>query len=102
RRHTRFSRDWSSDVCSSDLAPEKSGAYPYVCTYPGHGFIMYGVMYVSHDQNMPPELEDENIPPSRRTKTALGERDHSTHSVSAVQEPQPLHPYDLVPPLYYR
>src|SRR5690606_39721933 len=25
RRHTRFSRDWSSDVCSSDL--EGSGAY---------------------------------------------------------------------------
>src|SRR5690606_40422277 len=22
RRHTRFSRDWSSDVCSSDLAKE--------------------------------------------------------------------------------
>src|SRR5690606_40314451 len=22
RRHTRFSRDWSSDVCSSDLAEE--------------------------------------------------------------------------------
>src|SRR5690606_40485607 len=22
RRHTRFSRDWSSDVCSSDLRPE--------------------------------------------------------------------------------
>src|SRR2546422_8291755 len=22
RRHTRCSRDWSSDVCSSDLAPE--------------------------------------------------------------------------------
>src|SRR5690606_39336830 len=22
RRHTRFSRDWSSDVCSSDLASE--------------------------------------------------------------------------------
>src|SRR6266700_7180501 len=21
RRHTRFSRDWSSDVCSSDLGP---------------------------------------------------------------------------------
>src|SRR5690606_39341718 len=21
RRHTRFSRDWSSDVCSSDLVP---------------------------------------------------------------------------------
>src|SRR5690606_25187219 len=23
RRHTRFSRDWSSDVCSSDLAPAR-------------------------------------------------------------------------------
>src|SRR5690606_39445580 len=23
RRHTRFSRDWSSDVCSSDLGPRK-------------------------------------------------------------------------------
>src|SRR5436309_16068930 len=22
RRHTRFSRDWSSDVCSSDLIPQ--------------------------------------------------------------------------------
>src|SRR5207302_5821067 len=27
RRHTRFSRDWSSDVCSSDLAP----ADPLLC-----------------------------------------------------------------------
>src|SRR5690606_40300435 len=25
RRHTRFSRDWSSDVCSSDLAVRRSG-----------------------------------------------------------------------------
>src|SRR5690606_39875753 len=24
-RHTRFSRDWSSDVCSSDLADEAAG-----------------------------------------------------------------------------
>src|SRR5690606_33207975 len=27
-------------------APTEPGAYPYVCTYPGHGFVMYGVMYV--------------------------------------------------------
>src|SRR5690606_40884518 len=26
RRHTRFSRDWSSDVCSSDLVPAGSEA----------------------------------------------------------------------------
>src|SRR5690606_39380768 len=24
RRHTRFSRDWSSDVCSSDLADDRA------------------------------------------------------------------------------
>src|SRR5690606_39976423 len=27
RRHTRFSRDWSSDVCSSDLADASSGSF---------------------------------------------------------------------------
>src|SRR5690606_41023188 len=26
RRHTRFSRDWSSDVCSSDLNAQNAGA----------------------------------------------------------------------------
>src|SRR5690606_39287067 len=26
RRHTRFSRDWSSDVCSSDLLPGYGGS----------------------------------------------------------------------------
>src|SRR5690606_40087130 len=32
RRHTRFSRDWSSDVCSSDLMPavDRSGLQPDV------------------------------------------------------------------------
>src|SRR5690606_39335121 len=31
RRHTRFSRDWSSDVCSSDLraTPDNAGDYHY-------------------------------------------------------------------------
>src|SRR5690606_39431680 len=27
RRHTRFSRDWSSDVCSSDLAAAPSSSF---------------------------------------------------------------------------
>src|SRR5690606_39632115 len=30
-RHTRFSRDWSSDVCSSDLAPGLPGGPPRRC-----------------------------------------------------------------------
>src|SRR5690606_39759045 len=36
RRHTRFSRDWSSDVCSSDLAAraeERSSGAIYVHAY---------------------------------------------------------------------
>src|SRR5690606_40532187 len=28
RRHTRFSRDWSPDVCSSDLGADDPGAEP--------------------------------------------------------------------------
>src|SRR5207302_6355295 len=32
RRHTRFSRDWSSDVCSSDLGdPARSDGWVRVC-----------------------------------------------------------------------
>src|SRR5690606_39742980 len=31
RRHTRFSRDWSSDVCSSDVAAEYLVIFLYLC-----------------------------------------------------------------------
>src|SRR5690606_39459017 len=34
RRHTRFSRDWSSDVCSSDLPAA------YTATFPHGGMII--------------------------------------------------------------
>src|SRR5690606_39498429 len=32
RRHTRFSRDWSSDVCSSDLPRQRRGVFFLVVT----------------------------------------------------------------------
>ncbi|HEX6924584.1 MAG TPA: hypothetical protein VF167_04115 [Longimicrobiaceae bacterium] len=52
-------------------APSEPGAYPYVCTFPGHGFVMYGVMYVGQE---PPALaSDENVPPGQRTPEAAGE-----------------------------
>src|SRR5690606_40842110 len=46
RRHTRFSRDWSSDVCSSDLG--KAGAQAGVILHAqgvgaGRGIIAGGV-----------------------------------------------------------
>jgi azurin len=46
-------------------APTEAGAYPYVCTFPGHGYVMYGVMYVG--QEMPALASDENVPPAQRT-----------------------------------
>src|SRR2546429_8716146 len=42
RRHTRCSRDWSSDVCSSDLLlPAFPGAQPYRDAY-SHRMLTYG------------------------------------------------------------
>lgn len=68
-------------------APAKTGAYPYVCTYPGHGFLMYGVMYVGNDDEALPDLAtDPHVPEARRQK----------------QQPARLHPYEISPPYWYR
>src|SRR5690606_40951395 len=40
RRHTRFSRDWSSDVCSSDLRPSITGHDCYYKTSHGPGYAL--------------------------------------------------------------
>src|SRR5690606_432432 len=44
RRHTRFSRDWSSDVCSSDLGLEV-GSYVggYLAAVRDHGWTFSGI-----------------------------------------------------------
>lgn len=42
-------------------APEEPGVYPYVCTFPGHGYRMYGAMYVG-DQELPSLAEDPHVP----------------------------------------
>ena len=42
-------------------APADKGVYPFVCTFPGHGMIMYGALYVGTP--MPPLDKDPNIPP---------------------------------------
>ncbi len=43
-------------------APDTEGVYPYVCTYPGHGMIMYGAMYVAKGGEMPLLTKDPNVP----------------------------------------
>jgi len=70
-------------------APEKEGVYPYVCTYPGHGSVMYGAMYVTNSL-LPPLANDKNIPEQRRVKD-----DEQTTNGSG-------HPYNMVLPSVYR
>jgi len=77
-------------------APTQSGVYPYVCTYPGHGFIMYGVMYVTPDSTLPDIRNDLNIPESRRQDDSVKERKEA--QTQAVPNP---HPYALIPPYLY-
>lgn len=96
---------WAIPVVSSEqtksitfTAPQKEGVYPYVCTYPGHGFVMYGAMYVSSSDEMPKLSEDLNIPISRRQlkpNTEIGTANH--HGSAKVNSLS-----NLVPPFINR
>jgi azurin len=70
-------------------APEKEGVYPYVCTYPGHGSVMYGAMYVTYNM-LPPLASDQNIPEKRR------------ESDEATEQKASGHPYNMILPSMYR
>ncbi|MEJ7692770.1 plastocyanin/azurin family copper-binding protein [Daejeonella sp.] len=100
---------WSIPVVSANqsatlsfTAPSQPGSYPYVCTYPGHGFIMYGVMYVANDAIMPDSKTDQNIPPSRREEKSVQSAGPSTSVSSNPMPHHTNHPYDLEPPFLYR
>lgn len=73
-------------------APEQEGVYPYVCTYPGHGYIMYGAMYVTSEP-LPPLAKDANVPPTRQAEAAAHVHHHA---------PPSPHPFALEYPLLYR
>jgi len=86
----------------SFTVPKQEGVYPYVCTLPGHGFIMFGAMYVNSDGKMPDIKDDLNIPPNRR------ETDHAVSSNQSMKhnehpkEIKALHPYSPISPYLYR
>lgn len=71
-------------------APAKEDVYPYVCTFPGHGLVMYGAMYVT-TKDLPPLEEDSNIPPANASGVGM---EH--------QQAASLHPYKTTPPYLYR
>ena len=41
------------------VTPQKTGAYPFVCTFPGHWQVMRGVLYVVNKNDPLPPLEDQ-------------------------------------------
>lgn len=90
----------------SFTAPQEAGVYPYVCTLPGHGFIMFGAMYVSADGKMPELNNDPNIPPNRRLDTipavSVQHNEHKESGGDKIKNVKPLHPYVPVSPYLYR
>jgi azurin len=81
-------------------APAATGIYPYVCTLPGHGFVMYGAMYVTKVATLPNIKTDEFIPPSRRNESEKDAVQTSTHHHTKTSKP--LHPYTPKSPYVYR
>ena len=60
-------------------APLQEGTYPYVCTYPGHGFVMFGEMHVTQKESQ---------------SESYTKKDTNTSNASP-------HPYSLKPPYLY-
>jgi azurin len=84
------------------IVPKETGVYPYVCTFPGHGFSMYGAMYVTHAEQLPAVEKDVNIPPAARKKrNGSGDEGVKPHASHASKETA-QHPYELKPPYLYR
>lgn len=80
---------------------QKEGIYPYVCTYPGHGFVMYGAIYASN-KALPPLEKDTNIPEGQRQKTMMPMSHEGHHANHAMPMPASPHPFSLKYPLLYR
>ncbi|HEY3901901.1 MAG TPA: LamG-like jellyroll fold domain-containing protein [Chthoniobacter sp.] len=69
-------------------APTEPGVYPYICTYPGHGMVMFGAMYVGKqaETDLPTIANDENLPDIIREQAKTTK----------------LHAYPETPPYWYR
>lgn len=57
-------------------APETVGEFPFVCTYPGHGYIMYGTMHVTYTAAPPVPTNLEMPQPEPEEEAVVGAHDH--------------------------
>lgn len=65
-------------------APAVAGIYPYACTFPGHGFVMYGAMYVG--TTPPPLATDENVPPAQRVARGPGRQPRGGSTAPVIHQ----------------
>ncbi|MBD0256534.1 MAG: hypothetical protein ICV83_12520 [Cytophagales bacterium] len=77
-------------------APATEGVFPYVCTYPGHGFVMFGALYVT-TKPLPPLKDDPNVP-----EQALAQQTPPSHHVGYTDSRPSPHPYPVELPVVYR
>src|SRR5690625_7275614 len=77
RRHTRWPRDWSSDVCSSDLPFAQRGAEKYDNPIPSREYIL-SLLDAADGPGTHPELceqlkltDDDSVEPLRRRLIAM-------------------------------
>src|SRR5699024_11651534 len=68
RRHTRSKRDWSSDVCSSDLDKDKQEAYTIAKRFYDLGFQLYAT------EGTAKYLQERDLPVIAVAKIDEGER----------------------------
>ncbi len=77
-------------------APAAEGVFPYVCTYPGHGFVMFGALHVT-TKPLPPLKDDPNVP-----EQALAQQTPPAHHVGYSDSRPSPHPYPVELPVVYR
>ena len=63
-------------------APEKEGEYPYVCTFPGHGFLMHGILFVAKER--PRKMDDLLAKTATETSTQSALANPSNSAVAVV------------------
>src|SRR6266478_9088551 len=87
RRHTRFDCDWSSDVCSSDLA-EQRRLHPL--TLAGNLALQQGDQNSHRAENAGAEIGDRNADAHRALTRKTRDRHQPAHALGDLVEPGTL------------